>query len=320
MRTTQSGAVKRGIVLLAESREERTRFDEGTVFLPPRQTGLILHIALSSFLLGGSAFAFWSAVRIGAGGGFVFLLMLALALLPLAVWTIYRGYALLRAAYFLERNGLRIRWGLRLEDIPLNEIDWVRPAGEVRLPFAAVPGAILGSRAQGELGEVEFLASDARRLLLVGTVRGVFALSPADPRAFLRAFQRVMEMGSLDVLMPFSARPAMFLRTVWHDRAARWLMLIGLGSTLVLFILASLAIPQRQGISLGFDRYGVPHEPIPAVQLLLLPVLAALIWSLDMLLGLYFYRNPKQRPVAYLLWTSCALAPLLLLGALFFIL
>lgn len=290
------------------------------MFLPPRQTGLILHIALSSVLLGGSAFAFWSAIRIGAGGLFVFLLMLALVLLPLAVWTVYRGYALLRAAYFLERNGLRIRWGLRLEDIPLNEIDWVRPAGEVRLPFAAVPGAILGSRVQSGLGEVEFLASDARRLLLVGTVRGVFAISPSDPRAFLRAFQRVMEMGSLGILAPFSARPAMFLRTVWRDRAARGLMLTGLGITLVLFMLASLAIPNMSSVSLGFDRHGVPHEPIPAVQLLLLPVLAALIWGTDVLLGLYFYRNPRQRPVAYLLWTGCALTPLLLLGALAFIL
>jgi hypothetical protein len=303
-----------------ENRGDGVPFDEGTVFLPPRQNGLVVHVALSSLLLGGSAFAFWSAVRIGEGGYFVLLMMLGLALLPPAVLAVYRGYALLRAAYFLERNGLRIRWGLRLEDIPLNEIDWVRPAGEVRLPFAALPGAVLGSQHQAELGEVEFLASDARRLLLVGTVRGVFAVSPADPRAFMRTFQRVMEMGSLDALTPFSARPAMFLRTVWKDRAARWLMLAGLGSTLVLFALASLAIPQREGISLGFDRYGMPHEPIPAVQLLLLPVLAALIWGMDVLLGLYLYRNPQNRPVAYLLWAGCALTPLLLLIALAFIL
>jgi len=294
--------------------------DEGMVFLPPRRSGLIVHTALSSLFLGGSAFAFWSAVRIGEGGYFVLFLMLALTLLPLSALTVYRGYALLRAAYFLERNGLRIRWGLRMEDIPLNEIDWLRTAGALKLPFAALPGAVLGSRHQAELGEVEFLAADARRLLLVGTVRGVFAISPADPSAFIGAFRRVAEMGSLEMLKPFSARPAMYLRTVWNDRTARWLTLTGLGSTLALFTLAALAIPQRESVSLGFDMRGMPHEPLPAVQLLLLPTLAALIWGMDVLLGLYLYRSPRRRPVAYLLWAGGALTPLLLLGALAFIL
>jgi hypothetical protein len=43
----------------------------------------------------------------------------------------YRAYALLRADYYIDRDSLAMLWGLRVEDIPLTDIEWVRPASDV---------------------------------------------------------------------------------------------------------------------------------------------------------------------------------------------
>ena len=76
----------------------------------------------------------------------------------------YRAYALLRADYYIDRDSLAMLWGLRVEDIPLTDIEWVRPASDLTnplvLPRFRLPGAILGTRRHPDLGLVEFIASD----------------------------------------------------------------------------------------------------------------------------------------------------------------
>ncbi|MGZ6286405.1 MAG: PH domain-containing protein, partial [Ktedonobacterales bacterium] len=85
----------------------------------------------------------------------------------------YRAFALFRAEYVLNRDSLELRWGLRDEEIPLMDIEWVRPiedlAFPLSLPSAVLPGALLGLRRHRDLGIVEFIASDRRNLLLVAT-------------------------------------------------------------------------------------------------------------------------------------------------------
>jgi len=73
----------------------------------------------------------------------------------------------------LDREGLRIRWGLRSLDISMPEIDWVRmvPIDRKKLPQPTwgFTGLLRGKVRSSEFGEVEFLASDPNRLVLVGT-------------------------------------------------------------------------------------------------------------------------------------------------------
>lgn len=289
------------------------------MFLPERRKGLILHTAAAILLLVGSLGSFWLAQQQIAGAYFVLLLLLSVILLvPLAL-ILYRGYALLRASYTLEREGLRLRWGLRSEDIPLPSVEWVRPASELGyplpLPLLRLPGSILGVVEAEGLGTVEFMAASAEGLLLVATQQRVYAISPSDPSAFIRAFQRAIEMGSLTPLEAHSARPAAFLQRVWDNRAARTLLAAGLGLTVTLFVLVGLLIPTRASISLGYNAAGEPGEPLPAVRLLLLPVLAVFALVADFISGLFFYRRPEGQPIAYLLWASSALTPLLLIIA-----
>ena len=146
--------------------------DSTPYFNPPRRRGLILHAAFGFLALAGSGSSVWLALRQESSGFYILLLLLAFILLLPAGQAIYRGYALLRAHYLLERDGLRLRWGLRGEDIPLDEVEWVRPAGELGfelpLPCLAMPGAILGSVTVRDVGLVEYMASEVDCLIVDG--------------------------------------------------------------------------------------------------------------------------------------------------------
>lgn len=293
--------------------------DEGQVFYPPRRRGLIFHLLVGVILLGGSLGCLILAFNQPQEGRFVLLLLGSVVLFAPLPWVFYRGYALMNAFYRLERDGLRLRWGLRAEDIPLPEIEWVRPVRELGfslpLPPLIAPGAVLGSRKVAELGTLEFMASEMDALLLVAARDRVFAISPQDGRAFNRAFQRMIELGSLTPLPPYSAQPAAFARRVWDDRPARWFLIAGLILTVLLLIVVALAIPSTPSVSLGFDAQGQPLPPVPAEQLLLLPVLGILIYLVNLLAGIYFYRRESDRAVAFMLWIASAFTPLLFLTA-----
>ncbi len=284
----------------------------------------MVHIGAAIFLLGSSAGLMILALQQQVGALFVFFLLLSLILFaPLPVM-IYRTYALSNAYYSLERDGLRIRWGLRAEDIPLPEIEWVRPASDMGfrlpLPWLKVPGAILGTRHSAELGLIEYLASDQDSLILIATPQKVYAISPEDARGFVRAFQYTIELGSLTPLKAYSVLPAAFAQRVWNERPARISLIIGFLLTLALLIYVSLLIPTRGAISLGFTAQLQPAEPGPPERLLLLPVLGLMAYLADLLAGMYFYRRPEDRPTAYMLWISSAFTPILLFLATFFIL
>ena len=92
---------------------------------------------------------------------------------------------------------------------------WLPPRS-LPLPPLSFPGAIIGLRQVEELGEVEFLASDTKTMLLVATPQKVYAISPEDTRGFVRTFQIAMEMGSITPLTAYSAEPAAFARRVYH--------------------------------------------------------------------------------------------------------
>lgn len=297
--------------------------DASLTFRPPLRRGVIFHAGLVLIFGGAGGYSLLLGQSEGGNAYFVLLLIIAILLfIPIPI-LVYRGYALLQAAYILEREGLRIRWGLRVEDIPLPDVEWVRPAAELGfdlpLPFLRTPGAILGTRNVEGLGVVEFLAADADRILLVATPQRVFAISPSDPGSFQKAFQRSMELGSLTPLLAYSSRPAAFLASVWEDHTARGLMLAGLLFTLGLYVLVGVLIPGRENVALGFYSDGSVIAFGQPSRLLLLPVLASFTFVADFIGGLFFYRRQGTRAIAYILWASTLLTPLLMAIAIIFL-
>jgi hypothetical protein len=186
----------------------------------------------------------------------------------------------------------------------------------LRYPWIRWPGSVLGTRRLGGETPVEFLASKSQDLILVATYERVFAISPSDPRAFLNAYQRLTELGSLIPPKPQSVHPTSLLTSAWKIPSIRYLILIGFIFSFALIVLTSLAAPTRTEISLGFTPSGEPRDPIPGIRLMLLPILNTIFWVFNFFAGLLLFRREEQRPLAYLLWgNSVIIAGLFLFAA-----
>ena len=291
---------------------------------PPKQLGLLVHFMFILAMGGLAAWGIWNLTFTRVGPNFViFLLDTLLALVPLPLF-IYRAYALSRAEYILDRDSLEIRWGLRDEDIPLTDIEWLRPASDLttrlRLPWLPIPGAVLGMRRHPDLGVVEFLAASSRNLLLVGTSKRVYAISPDNAARFAQTFARTIEMGSLTPAEAKSVYPSFLFSRAWENPLTRFLWLAGLFLNIGLAIWVMMTIPSLSQISLGFAPSGAALTPSPASQLILLPIVSALLFLMGLFTGLYFYRWQTHQVLAVVIWASGTLTSLLfLLGVLFII-
>jgi hypothetical protein len=241
--------------------------------------------------------------------------------LPLLV---YRLYALQTAVYSLQREGVRLRWGLRVEEIPISSILWVYPVEELNssppLPHLHWPGSVVGVRHTPGGGTVEYLAARSQGLVCLATAERVFAISPANRESFIYQFHRFMEMGSLAPLPARSVHPALLLRRVWTTPPARWLLILGFVFSLALLVLASAAIPNRGDIHLGYHADGSAGDLVPVVQLMLLPVLNSILFVADIFAGLFFFRQEASQPMAYVIWGMGAALPVLVIVGVVFIL
>jgi hypothetical protein len=294
------------------------------VFQPDRRWGVAFHLVAILVLGAAGVAGLWQAAGATIGPAFLLFLLPGLVAVILVPALAYRLYALQNSAYTLERDGIRLRWGLRVEEIPIGNILWVHPAAGLAaplpLPRLRWPGAVLGRRRLSSDEDVEFMASTSRGLMLIATAGRGYAISPSDPQGFLLAFQRCTEMGSLVRLPARSIYPTFLLNRVWSSRLARGLLLGGAALNLVLLVWVSLTIPTRSEVTLGFRVDGQPGYAVPAVRLLLLPVLNSFFFLVDVFLGFFFYRREDSQPFSYLLWSSGALLSILFLTAVFFIL
>ena len=292
---------------------------ETFTFLPRRTFGIVTHVIMILAVLAGCVMLVWQAFQQTNGSLLVLYLLGAVALFMALPFAGYRGYALLQGIYSLKRDGLRIRWGLRAEDIPLSEVKWVRPATDLEVPLRrppfAFPGALLGSVDHPDLGEVEFIASSMDDLVIVATINKVYALSPELKEEFVNRFQRALEMGTLTPMDPYSAVPAAFLKQIALDKFGRTLIPAGFGLTISLLVIVGLSISTRPTVSVGYDPNGNPLEAVASIRMLLLPVLGVILFILGTVAGIFFYRKPETRPVSWLVWSSSLLTPIILIVA-----
>ena len=292
-------------------------------FPPERQRGLVIHALLIVILGAISLTMFWFVFQ--APVGLLFTLDILAALLtfiPLPILA-YRAYALTRGNYTLDRDNLRLVWGLRVEEIPVANVEWVRPvqalATPIALPWFRLPGSLLGTTLNADFGVIEFLASETDTLLLVATARRVYAISPADPAAFTAAFQRAIEMGSLSRVEAHSQFPSFVVVIAWESVLVRYLWLAGSFLNVGLLVWVTVLSPGLQRIPLGFTPAGTPQDAVSGVQLILLPILSALLFITGWLAGLFFYRRRDQRVLALAVWSSSVVSAFCFLLAVFFL-
>jgi hypothetical protein len=249
--------------------------------------------------------------------------LVALASFTPIPFFVYRAYSLWQADYHLDRDSLAIKWGLRVEDIPLTDIEFIRSTNDLTtpltLPSLPLPGGILGMRRHPDLGAVEFLASDSKKLLLVATAKRVFVISPDNPIKLTQTFARAIELGSLSPVESKSVYPSFVFTQAWESGLARYLWLTTLFLNLGLFIWASLIIPSTPFVALGPQFLGKALETVPSSQLIIFPVASLLLSVASLIAGLYFYRWEKERVLAFIVWGSSTLMSLLFLLSVLFV-
>ncbi|KAA3642788.1 MAG: hypothetical protein DWQ07_19880 [Chloroflexi bacterium] len=294
------------------------------IFHPPRRLGYIFHIAASAIILLAVALLFDQATRAELGLLFLLYLLAALFLAVLLPVLLYRLWAMHNAAYILQRDGVRLQWGMRVEDIPMNEVEYVRPVEDLvtplDLPRVRWPGTVLGEVQHPDMAAAEYMASQPGGLVLVGTQRRTFIVSPADRDTFVRTFNHQIELGSLTPVAGRSVYPSFLLAEVWASLPARILLIVGSVLSLALLVWVALAVPNRETVSLGFSASGAPRDPVASAQLFLLPVVNLFFFSANFVLSMFFYRRSQQHPVPYILWGSSALTAAMFLGAVLLIL
>lgn len=292
-------------------------------FPPSKRRGMLVHGILLLTLAAIATVGFTFLARMEVGPVFLVSLLVSLfALVPIP-FLAYRAYSLWRANYHLDRDSLALRWGLRVEDIPLTDIEWIRPADDLTHPLSLppfpIPGALLGVRRHRDLGVVEFLASDRKNLLLVATAKRVFAISPENPAALAQTFARATELGSLMPTEAKSVYPSFVITQAWESGLVRYLWLSGILLNLGLFVWVSLIIPATPRVVLGLQFAQGALAAVPSTQLILLPVASLLLFIAGWLAGLYFYRWEKERPLAFIVWGSATLTSVLFLIAVMFV-
>ena len=292
-------------------------------FPPAKQFGLLVHGVIILALAGASIWGFINLTSAQVGPMFVSYLLIGLIAFVPVPFLGYRAYSLFKADYYIDRDSLAILWGLRIEDIPLTDIEWVRPVSDLThplsLPRFRLPGAVLGTRRHPDLGAVEFIASSARNLILIATSKHVFAISPKDAASLVRTFARATELGSLTPTEAKSVYPSFVITQAWESPVARFLWMTGLLLNLGLVGWVGFLIPSLSQVSFGFNPFGVPNETAPSVQLILLPLLSSLMFITGLLAGLYLYRWDRERPLAFVIWLSSTLCALLFLLAVLFL-
>ncbi len=292
-------------------------------FPPPRRRGLIIHSAIIVVLAIIAVIGFINITRADVGPAFLISLLVALAAFAPIPFLVYRTYSLWRADYYLDRDSLAINWGLRVEDISLSDIEFIRSVDDLTTPLSLprlrLPGGLLGMRRHPDLGVVEFLASDAKKLLLVATAKRVFVISPDNPAGLTQTFARATEMGSLTPVESKSVYPSFVVTQAWESGLARYLWLTTLFLNLGLFVWVSLIIPSTPIVALGPQFVGSVLETVPSSQLIIFPIASLLLSVAGWIAGLYFYRWEKQRALAFIVWGSSMLMSFLFLLAVLFI-
>jgi hypothetical protein len=291
-------------------------------FVPRRGLGLFLGLVILLFLLGVSVISVAQLGTAPVSPWILLWVLLPLASFPLALLVGYRLYGLLTARYWLDRDGFSLNWGLAFQQVPLPDLLPPQLAANVDAslrpgPGLWWPGCMVGERQVEGLGTVEFFATTgSASMVLLQAGDRILAISPPDVQTFLQGYNDSMRMGSLEPIAPFSQRPDFLFGRVWEHPLARVLILTGLALPLLLLGTLALWVPGLPSeVPFGFNAAGQPDPLAPPGRLLLLPLIGGLCWLADLVVGMWLFRQEKDRPLAFAAWGMAIAATGLLWGA-----
>jgi hypothetical protein len=287
-----------------------------TTFTPDRTKGLRVLFILAGLI---AVLIVFFMLRSGSEKDpTLFLIWVGLAAVltvPLAL-TLYRAYTLGTTRYTLSRDALDLRWGLRRELIPLNQVEWARPISDFEsrlpLPWFRLPGSIFSSLDITGLGPTQFVATDPSDIILAHTKYQTYVICPQNLNGFTQQFNRYAELGQTSRVQPISASFRSIWDETWRDERAK--MLIGIGLILVgVAWLSAIAV-----VATFPEVTWVDLTLVSSNRLVLLAILTTLFWLADLWTGLFYcLRGNVAKTLIYIVWGSSIVASLILIIAMF---
>lgn len=288
--------------------------DERITFYPAKRAGTIVHIVLMLIFCAAGIWGIWGASTAEMAPQLLPYLALVLLFLVTVPYLIYRLYGLHRSAYILERGGITLQWGWRTVTLPMNKVNWVYRDTDLEIPPKPPPlrwpGAVTGVRKFQRGPEVEYLASRAKRLVIISAEDRYYAISPLYRNELISTYQDLIELGSLQTLPEQSIQPDLVMMEISKNRLSLGMILAGALLNISLLIWVLQVIPSRETISLGFRPDGGLRESLESIRLILFPILNSSAYLANLVLGLFMYRTPENRVLAYILWGAGILTAL----------
>jgi hypothetical protein len=237
--------------------------------------------------------------------------MLVLLSIPVLLVAVYHTASLVTLRYWLDRNGVSVRWFGSRQIIPIRDIQRIIDGSDlggvvVRRRGLRWPGYERGVGMVPGIGRTRFLASQplAGQLLLV-TPGSAFGISPQDPDGFLKAFEARRELGP-NRLVEQEVRHARWLTwPLWKDSTAWTLVGAAAAINLGLFGYLAAVFPGLDfQLPLHFNSLGQADRIGTKMELFALPIIGLLILGTNLALGILLYR--RERAGSYLLWGAAA--------------
>jgi hypothetical protein len=241
-----------------------------------------------------------------------FVLTVALLIsVPLLLVLAYQTLSCLTLRYYLDRNGVVVRWAGTELAVPVRDIQRIL-AGQllgdtvVRRRGFRWPGHERGDGMVPGVGWTRFLATRpvSEQLFLV-TPGQAFAISPTDPDGFLKAFEVRRELGPNRLLEKGTEHVPWLSWQIWTDHIA-WVLV---GSAVIIniglfgYLCARFPSLDLQ-LPLHFNTLGMVDRIGTKIELFTLPIIGLIVLSGNLVLGIGLYL--RERAGSYLLWGAAA--------------
>lgn len=254
-------------------------------------------------LFAGAGFVDLWLWRTPPGPAWVQRFLLVLLLWGLWGWLGYRIWLLHSLRYRLDRDALRITTAISTLLIPLPDIDAMHMS----------PSQMAERRRWWHWPSV-WLAPEHQPLIMasqppttcieINTARqGVVLISPARPRALMQAIRARQQLGPARRLKPQRQVAPWRQHWLWQQRLPQ----LGIGLAALALLGISLYLIWRfpglpADLALHFNTAGIPDRFAPRGAIFIFPLILALIWLTNTVLGLWIYQ--RQRLAALMLWAG----------------
>lgn len=189
------------------------------------------------------AFALAATIRtLGPGPPAALLFLAAIGTVPLLAWLAYWLWGYFSLSYSLSRDALVIRWAASRQVVPMGAITHLIAGREYAAKLRGLrwPGYEVG-RSTVALDDgsgrdtLVYATTPPSGQLLVVTPHLAYAISPADPAAFVEEFKVRRRLGPVQQPEQETVQPRWAQLTLWRDWLALRLVALAIGLNALAF-------------------------------------------------------------------------------------